>query len=295
MRPDSRGWPILGLCWPICWAMFAHLGGYDGAMLPRLGAMLDHVAGEVGPSGTRRGDLGLCCVHEFTFIPQICLKKLSPVACEAPIPFLQHHFSEKAESCLGRAHPRWAPEGSRQWPARFQETLPEGRKRGSEAPGGFPVAEATIQATTSLPLHGMAGFKGYRPDAADPFWGAAVSGRAGENFVSHSAQQGLRSGAGSGSLWGDLHCQTLRLKPIKKGGFAALGLIAHLDLAWRCRLHLRLRLGITTGKTATSDPKAFPKRLPPEQGNSMAWRAQWHRFSTCVGVIFSVKRCVQNL
>ena len=35
-------------------------------------------------------------------------------------------------------------------------------------------------------------------------------------------------------LWGDLHCQTLRLKPIKKGGFAALGLIAHLDLAWRC-------------------------------------------------------------
>ena len=141
-------------------------------------------------------------------------------------------------------------------------------------------------------------------------------------------------------LWGDLHCQTLRLKPIKKGGFAALGLIAHLDLAWRCtvctfgcvwvspffdlrwsdlqcqtsrpepkkkgsfcscgaqfappiafeihRLHLPLRLGVTTGKTTTSDPKAFPKRLPPEQGNSR------HRFSTCVGVIFNVKRRVQN-
>ena len=31
----------------------------------------------------------------------------------------------------------------------------------SAAPGGFPVAEAkdlTVQATTSLPLHGMAGF-----------------------------------------------------------------------------------------------------------------------------------------
>ena len=61
------------------------------------------------------------------------------------------------------------------------------------------------------------------------------------------------------------------------------------------RLHLRLLLGITTGKTATSDPKAFPKRLPPEQGKSMAWRAQWHRFSSCVGVSFNVKRRVQNL
>ena len=61
------------------------------------------------------------------------------------------------------------------------------------------------------------------------------------------------------------------------------------------RLHLQLRLGVTTGKTTTSDPKAFPKRLAPERGNSMAWRAQGHRFSTCVGVIFNVKRCVQNL
>ena len=61
------------------------------------------------------------------------------------------------------------------------------------------------------------------------------------------------------------------------------------------RWHLPLRLGVTTGKTPTSDPKAFPKRLAPEQGNSMAWRAQGHRFSTCVGIIFNVKRCVQNL
>ena len=59
------------------------------------------------------------------------------------------------------------------------------------------------------------------------------------------------------------------------------GLISHLELALRC--------------TPTSDPKAFPKRQAPERGNSMAWRAQGHRFLTCVGVIFNVKRRVQNL
>ena len=58
------------------------------------------------------------------------------------------------------------------------------------------------------------------------------------------------------------------------------------------RLHLQLRLGVMTSKTTASDPEAFPKRLAPEQGNSMAWRAQGHRFSTSVGVIFGVKRCV---
>ena len=30
---------------------------------------------------------------------------------------------------------------------------------------------------------------------------------------------------------------------------------------------------------------------PPKQRNSMAWRAEGAHFSTCVGVIFSVKRC----
>ena len=34
--------------------------------------------------------------------------------------------------------------------------------------------------------------------------------------------------------WSDLQCQTLRPEPIKKGGFAALGLSSHHDLAWRC-------------------------------------------------------------
>ena len=61
-------------------------------MLAHLGAMLDHVAGEVGLSGTSRGDVGLCCFHD----PKFCLKTLSPVACEAPTPFLQRYFSEKS-------------------------------------------------------------------------------------------------------------------------------------------------------------------------------------------------------
>ena len=82
----------------------------------------------------------------------------------------------------------------------------------------------------------------------------------------------------------------------KKRRFCSFGAQFAPPIAFEIhRWHLRLRLGITTGKTTTSDPKAFPKRLPPEQGNSMAWRAQWHRFSTCVGVIFNVKRRVQNL
>ena len=147
--------PILGLCWGYvatswpasCWAM--------------LWAMLDRRA----PPEVILGYVVFMTSPSF---PKFCLKKLSPVACKAPTSFLQHHFSEKAESCWGRAHPWWEPEGSHQWPARFQETLPEGRKRGSAAPGGCPVAEATIQATTSLPLHGMAGFKGCRPVPPTP-------------------------------------------------------------------------------------------------------------------------------
>ena len=73
------GSPILGLCW----GYFGSCGGYVGAMFAQV-------------------ILGLCCVHEFTFIPKFCLKKLSPVACEAPIPFVQRHVSEKVESCWGR-------------------------------------------------------------------------------------------------------------------------------------------------------------------------------------------------
>ena len=82
----------------------------------------------------------------------------------------------------------------------------------------------------------------------------------------------------------------------KKRGLYSFGAQFAPPIAFEMlRWHLPLRLGVTTGKTTTSDPKAFPKRLAPERGNSMAWRAQGHRFSTCVGMIFNVKRCVQNL
>ena len=149
-------------------AMFAHLGVMSGLCChisapcwTMLRAMLDR---RVPPEVI----WGYVVFMTSPSFPKFCLKKLSPVACEAPTPFLQRYFAEKAESCWGRAHPRGASEGSHQWPARFQETLPEGRKGGSEAPGGFPVAEATMQATTSLPLHGMAGFKGCRPVPPTP-------------------------------------------------------------------------------------------------------------------------------
>ena len=50
--------------------------------------------------------------------------------------------------------------------------VPGNASRGSEkrspAPGGFPVAEAKIQATTSLPLRGMAELYGLRPAPAMP-------------------------------------------------------------------------------------------------------------------------------
>ena len=43
-----------------------------------------------------------------------------------------------------------------------------GLEKRSAVPGGFPVAEAKVQATTSLTLHGMAGFKGCRPVPPTP-------------------------------------------------------------------------------------------------------------------------------
>ena len=47
-------------------------------MLPHLGLLLDHVVGDVGPLGAPRGDFGLCCFHDFTFIPKILLEKALP-------------------------------------------------------------------------------------------------------------------------------------------------------------------------------------------------------------------------
>ena len=79
---------MLGLCWPIlapCWTM--------------LRVRLDR---RVPPEVT----WGYVVFMTSPSFQKFCLKTLSPVACEAPTPFLQRYFSEKAESCWGRAHPR---------------------------------------------------------------------------------------------------------------------------------------------------------------------------------------------
>ena len=65
-----------------------------------------------------------------------------------------------------------------------------------------------------------------------------------------------------------------------------------------CEMHLEWRLGTFerhTRQNQDSAPKKLPRSRAATQGNSMAWRAQGDRFWTCVGVDFSVKRCVQNL
>ena len=101
-------------CMKLFWRLFLRL---FGRFLVHFEVLLGLCWGYVDPPEVI---LEPCCFHEFIFIPKFCLKKLFPVACEAPTPFLHHHFSEKVEPCLERAHPRWAPEGSHQWPARGQ-------------------------------------------------------------------------------------------------------------------------------------------------------------------------------
>ena len=123
MRPEPLYWPMLG-------AMFAHLGVMLGLcchILAPCWTMLRAMLDRRVPPEVIWGYVVFMTSPSF---PKFCLKRLSPVACEAPTSFLQHYFFEKAESCWGRAHPRWAPEGSHQWPARFQETLLEGWKKG---------------------------------------------------------------------------------------------------------------------------------------------------------------------
>ena len=89
--------------------------------------------------------------------------------------------------------------------------------------------------------------------------------------------------------WNEDQCQVAS-RTYKKRGFCSCGAQFAPPIAFEMhRWRLPLRLGVT------SDPKAFPKRIAPERGNSMAWRAQGHRFSTSVRMIFNVKRCVQNL
>ena len=168
MRPDSLGWPILGLCWPICCLCW-------GPCSP----ILRLCWGYVGPSWRH---VGPCCGRGWT------------------VGYPPRWFGAMLFSWLHRHSQNFAWKRSSQWPARhplhfcnaisLKKLNPAGDghapderlkaptsglrgsrrrlPRRSEAPGGFPVAEATIQATTSLPLHGMAGFKGCRPVPPTP-------------------------------------------------------------------------------------------------------------------------------
>ena len=105
--------------------------------------------------------------------------------------------------------------------------------------------------------------------------------------------------------WGGLQCQTSRPEPIKKEGFAAEGFNLHLAVASVSNVASRTqkKAGFAAeGFNSTSQwqnqdsaPKKLPRSRAAKQGNSMAWRAQGDRFWTCVGVVFSVKRRVQNL
>ena len=132
---------ILASCWTMLWAMLDRRGPPE--------VILGYVVFMTSPS-----------------FPKFCLKKLSPVACEAPPSFLQHHFSEKAESCWD-GH---TPDERLKAPTSGLRGSRKGFSRVGRGVGGFPLAEATIQATTSLPLHGMAGFKGCRPVPPTPFF-----------------------------------------------------------------------------------------------------------------------------
>ena len=168
MRPEPLCWPILGLCWPICCLCW-------GPCSP----ILRWCWGYVGPSWRH---VGPCCGRGWA------------------VGYPPRWFGAMLFSWLHRHSQNFAWKRSPQWPARhplhfcnaisLKKLNPAGDghtpderlkaptsglrgsrkrwKRGSEAPGGFPIAEATIQATTSLPLHGMAGLYGLRPAPAMP-------------------------------------------------------------------------------------------------------------------------------
>ena len=110
MRPEPLCWPILGLCWPICClclgAMFAHLEVMLGLCWPILAPCWTMLRARLDRRVPAEVIWGYVVFMTSPSVPKFCLKTLSPVACEAPTPFLQRYFSEKAESCWGRAHPR---------------------------------------------------------------------------------------------------------------------------------------------------------------------------------------------
>ena len=171
MPPEHLCWPILGLCWPIwglCWGHVRPSWGYVGAMLPHLGLLLDHVVGDVGQSGAPRGDFGLCCFHDFTFIPKILLEKALPSGLRSTRSIFATLFVWKSWILPGTGAPPMSAWRLPPVACEVPGNASRGLEKRSAVQGGFPVAEAKVQATTSLPLHGMAGFKGCRPVPPTP-------------------------------------------------------------------------------------------------------------------------------
>ena len=76
------------------------------------------------------GDFGAMLCSWLHLHSQILLEKALPSGLRGNHSISATPFLWKEESCLGGAHPRCAAEGSRQWPARCQETLPKGSKFG---------------------------------------------------------------------------------------------------------------------------------------------------------------------
>ena len=106
MRPDSLGWPILGLCWPICCLCWGPCSPILRLCWPILAPCWTMLRARLDRRVPAEVIWGYVVFMTSPSVPKFCLKTLSPVACEAPTPFLQRYFSEKAESCWGRAHPR---------------------------------------------------------------------------------------------------------------------------------------------------------------------------------------------
>ena len=132
----ATSWPPAGLCCGRCWTV-GHPPRWFWAMLfSWLHLHTQNFAWKSSPQWPAR--------HPLHFCNTISLKKLNP-AGDGHTP--DEHLKAPTSGLRG---------SRRRFPKR------------SAAPGGFPVAEATIQATTSLPLHGMAGFKGCRPVPPTP-------------------------------------------------------------------------------------------------------------------------------
>ena len=103
MPPERLCWPILGLLLGPCSPILGLCWGYVATSWPPVGPCCGRCWAVGYPPEVILGYVVFMTSPSFS---EFCLKKLSPVACEAPAPFLQHHFSQKVESCLERAHPR---------------------------------------------------------------------------------------------------------------------------------------------------------------------------------------------